>query len=236
LPSFGGRSFFPFAQQFATITGGVIAVTYPAGSSAPSSGKPGGAQICIPFAAGPATDASLSYDVRFPEGFDWVKGGKLPGLYGGVEPYSGGGHNPHGWSARLMWREDGVAEIYTYIADTRGYGEDLGRAGASAHFHADGKWHHVQLNVHLNTPGHADGVMSLALDGTTLIAQGGLIITTMNTPIGGLFFSTFRGGHDSSWSAPIDQKIEFSHFSAASGTATPTGTTSPPVRKSDETH
>jgi hypothetical protein len=22
-----------------------------------------------------------------------------------------------------MWREDGVAEIYTYIADTRGYGE-----------------------------------------------------------------------------------------------------------------
>jgi hypothetical protein len=31
-----------------------------------------------------AQEATLTYKVYFKEGFDWVKGGKLPGLYGGL--------------------------------------------------------------------------------------------------------------------------------------------------------
>jgi hypothetical protein len=30
-----------------------------------------------------STEMSMSYKVKFSEGFDWTKGGKLPGLCGG---------------------------------------------------------------------------------------------------------------------------------------------------------
>lgn len=36
------------------------------------------------------TQATLSFRVRFKEGFDFVKGGKLHGLYGGKKGCSGG--------------------------------------------------------------------------------------------------------------------------------------------------
>jgi hypothetical protein len=50
----------------------------------------------------------LSYYVRFSENFDFVKGGKLPGLFGGVG--NSGGEIPDGtdgFSTRFMWRRNG---------------------------------------------------------------------------------------------------------------------------------
>jgi Polysaccharide lyase 14 len=213
-PAFRGAPFCTFSQQNAAISGGVLTVTYPAGSTAPSAGPPyGGAQICIPFAGGSRTDATLSYRVRFPVGFQFVKGGKLPGMYGGVEPFSGGGHNAYGWSMRLMWRAGGAAEVYGYISTTtNGYGDDWGRGNFS--FQADGQWHSLTEHIHLNTPGHSDGYVTLAYDGTVRIDQTGLAITTMGTPIGGLFFSTFYGGHDSSWAPTANEHIDFAGFTA----------------------
>ena len=37
-----------------------------------------------------ASILKLTYEVNFERGFDWVKGGKLPGLYGGRKGCSGG--------------------------------------------------------------------------------------------------------------------------------------------------
>lgn len=220
LPTFfgsafnAGRAFCLFTHQNAAIAGGVLTVKYPAGSSAPSAGAPyGGAQICEPFTSGPRTSATLTYQVRFPVGFQWVKGGKLPGLYGGVEPFSGEKHNDNGWSLRLMWRTSGAGEIYAYIAGKTGYGLSIDRGGVT--WLADGQWHTVSLHVALNTPGNADGSASLSVDGVTGINSTGMTITSTNTQIGGIFFSTFYGGHDASWAPSAPMSVDFSNFAAS---------------------
>jgi hypothetical protein len=210
-PDFSGKTFCKFSHQHVGITGSTLTATYLKGSSAPSAGAPyGGAQLCVPFANGSATDVTLTYDVRFPVGFEWVKGGKLPGVYGGKEPFSGGSHNPNGWSMRLMWRENGAAEVYGYISTSTGYGEDW--TGGGLAFTADGKWHHLAEHVHLNSPGQSDGNVTLSYDGTQYINKTGLAITTTNTPVTGLFFSSFYGGHDPTWSPSADMHIDFANF------------------------
>ncbi|MGH7640933.1 MAG: polysaccharide lyase [Candidatus Dormibacteria bacterium] len=193
---------------------GLLTVIYPAGSTAPSMGPPhGGAQVCEPFSSGPRTSATLSYQVRFPVGFQFVKGGKLPGLYGGVEPFSGGRHNSAGWSTRLMWRAGGAGEIYAYIAGVNGYGLDLGRGDFT--WPADGQWHTVTLHVVVNTPGHSDGEAVLSLDGRVVVDATNLDISDSGVPIGGLFFSTFYGGHDPSWAPSSEMNTQFRDFSAS---------------------
>lgn len=219
------KAFAEFVHQNYSIADGILTVSYPKGSTAPSMGAPyGGAQICLPFVGGPKREVTLSYQIRIPTGFDWVKGGKLPGLYGGVEPFSGGGHNAAGWSARIMWRPGqetpanemgptAVAEIYEYFTAASGYGVDAKETGRS--FKADGEWHTVSESLTLNTLGNSDGSTSLSIDGVVIVDQRGLSITDTDTQIGGLFFSSFFGGHDPSWAPPTDCAIDFQNFSVA---------------------
>jgi len=94
-------------------SGPVLQVTYPAGSLHAN----GGTQM---YSLWNTTDGSqfnsmlLSYELGFDAGFDWVKGGKLPGLRGGPNPDGcSGGNKPNGtdcFSTRLMWRTDGAGE------------------------------------------------------------------------------------------------------------------------------
>lgn len=53
------------------------------------------------------TDVTFEYDVMFGQDFNFVRGGKLPGLGGGESMGSGGTPEQYqnGFSARLMWRE-----------------------------------------------------------------------------------------------------------------------------------
>lgn len=70
----------------------VLEVTYPKGSINPQGSPQGG----IGFYAQPiklrkeAKLVVLEYQVYFPKKFNFVKGGKLPGLYGGHQGCSGG--------------------------------------------------------------------------------------------------------------------------------------------------
>ncbi len=50
----------------------------------------------------------------FPTGFNFVKGGKLPGLYGGKASCTGGDPAVDCFSTRLMWRAEGQGELYLY--------------------------------------------------------------------------------------------------------------------------
>ena len=53
------------------------------------------------------TDATFEYDIMFGKDFNFVRGGKLPGLGGGLSMGCGGTPEQYqnGFSARLMWRE-----------------------------------------------------------------------------------------------------------------------------------
>ncbi|MDB5801592.1 MAG: Carbohydrate-binding family [Rhodocyclales bacterium] len=70
-------------------------------------------------AAIPAKAYTLAYDVYFEPGFDFAKGGKLPGL--AAAAFDSGctedGNNKRSgtnWSERIMWRANGRVEMYSY--------------------------------------------------------------------------------------------------------------------------
>ncbi|KAF8949642.1 hypothetical protein BGZ52_005309 [Haplosporangium bisporale] len=63
----------------------------------------------------------LEYQMLFQPGFNWVKGGKLPGILSGSEQgcnagCSGGGSAENCFSTRMMWRANGEGELYLYAA------------------------------------------------------------------------------------------------------------------------
>lgn len=68
-----------------------IQILYPANSINPGNSPQGGTEFYAhPIDVRAATNASLEYSVYFPPDFAFVKGGKLPGLYGGHPGCSGG--------------------------------------------------------------------------------------------------------------------------------------------------
>jgi hypothetical protein len=202
--------------------GELLRTFYPAGSaSRGTDGPDGGAQAYLQL-PGPVDVLELTYQVRFPPGFDFVKGGKLPGLYGGTE--NSGGDIPdgtNGFSTRYMWRTDGAGEVYAYLPASENKGTSLGRGCWTF---PPGDWTTVRQRVQLNTPGEDDGRISVWQGDRLVLDRGGLEFrTTPELRIDGLFFSTFFGGDDSSWASPVDQHVDFAEFTLTDDSAPPPG-------------
>ncbi len=197
--------------------GQVLRVRYPAGSASPSvsrqTGAPlGGAQFYADLFLPGSSALRLNYYVRFAKGFDFVKGGKLPGVFGGKG--ASGGKIPNGtdgFSVRLMWREQGQGELYAYLPTSERYGTSIARG---AWRFEPGIWYRLEQEVRLNRPDGNDGEMRLWVNDRLVIDQGGLVFRTDDgLQIDGIFFSTFFGGGDPSWATPQDTYIEFADFS-----------------------
>jgi hypothetical protein len=194
----------------------VLRVTYPAGSASPqvaTLGAPlGGAQFLAALGRSPKEARKLRYFLRFSPGFDFVKGGKLPGFYGGSA--NSGGDIPTGYdgfSSRLMWREQGYGEIYAYLPSSDGYGTSLGRKTWQFR---PGVWHEVEQELRLNKPGKANGSIQIWVDKQPVFKAEKLNFrSTTKLKIDGVFFSTFFGGSDRSWATPKTVYIDFAEFS-----------------------
>ncbi|KAI0303313.1 hypothetical protein B0F90DRAFT_1710040 [Multifurca ochricompacta] len=216
-----------------------IEAIFPAGSWTFGHGNDGGFSF---YAPGPeevdltiAKEATFGYSVMFEEGWEWNRGGKLPGFYGGdneevAMTCSGGRHDEGCWSARLMWRREGAGEMYTYLPPNfeenkvlcdlppfstcnPTYGTSVSRG--SFHFKA-GDWTTVSQRVRLNDPGQANGELELFVDGTSVINASGLVLRDSHDGrIRGIEMQTFFGGSTSDWASPKDQKAYFSDFSVA---------------------
>jgi hypothetical protein len=183
-------------------TGKAARITYPAYSN---QSTPSGATWETDLARS-GDEMYMSYWVKFDHNFDFVKGGKMPGLGGATEfPYG-----DNGFTTRLMWREGGTLEFYVH-----GY-EVNNSAGAEpyrifwddAGHHArviPGQWHHIEIRQKLNTPGQRDGILQGWLDGTLVCDDtdnsGVRALGHGNTQLNHLYFSTFFGGS----SAPVSQ-------------------------------
>lgn len=200
-----GTSFHQYAEVF-----------YPAGSASQKSAQTdasveGGFQAYYDLTAGQLNEAYLRYWVYFPANFQFVKGGKLPGLFGGTQ--TSGGKIPdgaNGFSTRYMWREDGAGEVYAYLPSSQEHGTSLGRGDWSF---PTGRWTCLVQHVRLNTPNQPDGSIDVEQDGRVVSKQRGLIFrTTDQLRIEGLFFSSFFGGGDASWASPSDQFARFGGF------------------------
>lgn len=163
-----------------------------------------------------ADRAALRYKVRFQPNFDWVKGGKLPGLYGGDSP-SGGATADNGFTARMMWRTDGQGELYTYNLNREDtYGDSIGRGMFNF---TPGVWHTIEQEVILNTVDDAtgdvygDGMVRIWFDGNPIFEVNGMVFRTSNSiKVEGIMSTIFFGGSDQSWRTPVDQYIETGDF------------------------
>ncbi len=150
--------------------------------------------------------AELRYTVRFGPNFEFVKGGKMPGLCGGPDNVSGGrrADGTNGFSARLMWRRDGRGEAYIYHKNQP---DDYGHSfpfPEEFRFPTDQPVQ-VRLAVTMNLPEHRDGTLRVWI---TLPGQPEKLMVEQTTMewrnaatfgVDGLYFETFHGGGDKSW-------------------------------------
>lgn len=165
----------------------------------------------------PRRAVELSYTVRFSEGFEWVKGGKLPGLCGGPENVSGGrrADGTNGFSIQLMWRAEGRGEAYVYHRNQQSnYGDSF--AFPSDFRFTAGKPIRVRLRVTMNDPGAKNGSAEVWIaqgaDATErqVLSRGDLEWRTIDSIlIDSIQFETFHGGGDRSWAPTRPCSAEF---------------------------
>ncbi len=180
-----------------------------------SFGPVAGAQWKFPFT--PADECFLSYKVKFEKGFDFVKGGKLPGLAGGVGNCAGNIPNGYdGWSARMMFWESGKLSFYLYFPkQSSKWGERLylkDQSGDTIRIEAD-KWHTITQHIKLNTPGKEDGILQGWFDGKEAFFNDSILYRKdEKLKIDQIFYSVFMGGDDLSWAPKKDEFICFDDF------------------------
>lgn len=141
-------------------------------------------------------EMSLCYDVLFPEGFQFVKGGKLHGL-GPKDPVTGGKPTkPAGWSARVGFRPRGG--VSTYIYDQHKSMKYGITTPANTFSFKPGLYHAVSLHVKLNTsPQKSDGFVHLYIDGQRVVKNEKMKMRSTveeESLVGTFLFSTFHGG------------------------------------------
>ncbi|KAM0748883.1 hypothetical protein T439DRAFT_290964 [Meredithblackwellia eburnea MCA 4105] len=174
LDAAAARSATPVVQPRVDLSNQtVMQVLYPNGSINPGNKVTpigGTGMYMTPLDVSNARNVSLSYSIFFPVGFDFVKGGKLPGLYGGHTGCSGGKQSEDCFSTRLMFRTGGMGEMYLYAPKSSQpdslcktlpvsycdgpYGMSIGRG---AWTFKTGEWTNIRQDVVLNTPGQPDG-------------------------------------------------------------------------------
>jgi hypothetical protein len=182
-------------------------------------------------------EAWMRYRVKFGAGFDWKKGGKLPGLCGGkcntgCVDVSGS----DGWSARLMWHGDGKLVQYVYHPDgTTGCGTDFAYASGAL---AKGRWYEVINQVILNTPGtgggsgRRDGVLRAWLDGRLVLERTDLRFRdAAAVGLDQFYFSTFHGGDSPDWGPGTDSYASFSDLAVTAGDPRLSSALGPPRRR-----
>jgi len=203
-------------------TGASLAVSYPGGEYGT---KGTGGQWKAYFDRS-VEEAYMSFRIKFKKGFDFVRGGKIPGLGAGTAPTGSNlATGSNGWTTRMMWRttftgtsgqpqqlECGAISYAKYFQS----GEDRdGDSDRTFWIDADDDrivmksdvWYKVLQRVKLNTPGQADGILEIWLDGELVHRQYDMVYRTVEgLEIDQMYFSTFYGG-GSTWRTSKDEIV-----------------------------
>ncbi len=150
---------------------------------------------------------AVEYQVMFPVGFDFVNGGKKS-------------DGSDGFSARIMWREQG--EIFQYMywmerAPEKNWGDNLPWTdvnGDQKPFRfVPGQWHTLKTDITMNTHGERDGTIVSWLDGKLALSRTGAFRAKGATfGIDNLNFTTFFGGNAPDWAPTKDEVAYFADF------------------------
>jgi hypothetical protein len=110
------------------------------------------------------THACLTYQVQFPAGFDFQRGGRLPGLGGGI----GGVAGNDAFAAPVVWRNNGTGGSVVRFAK-EGTSPIVVPETQDTPF-AKGRWIKIEQEIVLNAPKAADGIVRVWADGV-LVAE-----------------------------------------------------------------
>lgn len=225
---------YVYGRDFLFNENDTIKAIYPKGSWSPSSGSLhgyGGFDFYVQPIVFPYNEICFQYDIKFASNFEWVKGGKLPGLWIGDIGASGGNHINYGYSYRVAWKQYGQVEAYLYIPTNQSqdlilepeyikndlYGDSLWRGFTN--FTKD-KWYTITMYIKLNTfskntpiisPNY-DGIISLKINNTTRIYNKLVWSTKSNLLINGIMMDSFFGGSDVSYATINTTYIYFNNF------------------------
>lgn len=196
----------------------------------------GGAFRANPNNKLPAQAVTMSYEVYFPPGFQWVKGGKLPGVCFGTSDgdcSTGGNWGADSGSFRLMFREDGLAIGYSYLAikggsrgaidaqganyknvavSTGGAGHGLWRKKNAGLRFKKGAWNTVTMGLRMNTPRKRDGTITLTVNGDTRTIKDAMLRQDARVKFTNAIIVSFFGGGSSDWDSPVNTVIKFRNF------------------------
>jgi hypothetical protein len=148
----------------------------------------------------------LSFKIFIPIEFDFVKGGKLPGLSGGLGITKDSiWLAEKSWSTQLMFHENGeIVHFLKYPNQESNYGEYFFWTSKGQRVKLPrGKW--VKLTQHLimNDPNESNGELEAWINETKVLSIKKLRIRdTMSMGIDQFVFSVFFGGCSQEW-API---------------------------------
>ena len=151
-------------------------------------------------------EATLVYDVKFDNNFQFTKGGKLHGLGPDRKITGGNKMKPDGWSARAMWDRSG---LYSYVYSQNKDGKYGERPDDRLKFDLPkNEYISVSIYVKINHPvDKANGVVRIYVNGKGVSEQNGIQFRSVEgekTGISQLLFSTFHGGNKPSY-APKDK-------------------------------
>jgi len=199
---------------------------YPSGTYSPDNG---GAQWLSNFGSG-HEEVYFSYNVMFRPGFEWVLGGKLPGLGGGSNP--GGGTEmfwDSGFSVRMMWNKDqgsdGTLFFYVYHHDKPTNYGDTYQFPYTPISVSDSVWHNLTMRVVLNSidpdkalsdpanAGNRDGLVEFFLNGKLVYTKTGIRFRNLSSIwIDTQHVTGYFGGSDNTWASIRDEWMLFDDF------------------------
>ncbi|MCE7053266.1 hypothetical protein LZF95_01170 [Algoriphagus sp. AGSA1] len=166
----------PGFPQIVNFDGGKRAKHYfPQGSSNGQNGADYGAKI-----KNPSEEVYYSFRMYYEPGFDFYISGKLPGFRMWPSIKAGSGLNPGDGGGVVYLQVDAFGRmnwnVYHHRMTSR-YGE---RMGSPYNFHTieTGKWTDVTYRVVLNTPGVADGILQVWINGELKNTATGVLLRT----------------------------------------------------------
>lgn len=188
----------------------------------------------------------LEYSVRFEPGFDFSKGGKLPGLTSGGSEWTGFSVpvNGEGWSARFMWRGDKTpdwgsdtnmsdASLFLYLYwmhQQRSYGDYI----SLNYTVVPGVWYKITQEIYVGTAGQADAYIAVYINNTLQLNFSNIQLrgAGQRAYVDSFYFSTFFGGEDPSWAPNTTVYADFDNINITcipvNGTETPPPPPPPP--------
>lgn len=188
---------------------GSMRVFYPKGSNAPSNSPRGWAGFIYNFPAA-HEQLSLSYTIKFEEGFDFVKGWKLPGLCGGNCSRGSSMPTDKGFSIRFVWKKNGYLDIMTFLPNTVKLGN---YAGEKMFQFEPGKEYILTQQIKMNDIGKENGIIRILVDGKTVYEKTNVTLRVApDVQINSFLFSTFFWGKDDTYSSSKDTYVYFGKF------------------------